>query len=645
MSLCVIIGISQAGFSVQANSGVKTMIKTSVSPEDTARINDLIKKGFQHMKKTSSEKTSSYIDKAEVYIDSAALLCERNKIDFPPLLHLLKAEFYYGRSDFNTSEEEAKICLDKAENSKDYMTQAHAMIFLGKYYHRTGNFSESVDKYENCIKLSKERKLQGIIPACYSGQSQVMKTAGDLKEESKCYELMAEAALAENDYIRAMDAWLSNGSLFLDKMRNFGKADSLLRKCLDMSLIKEDSIFSSFSSAQIGWNYYCEKMLDSSIAYYKKSLRYSLPVKNHAISANSLGNLGTINRDLGNFNNAINYYKQAIEEANIVDNWYNLQWIYMDMSNMYLSLGDTSNAYINYVLYKKFSDEWIKSETARGIIEARIRYEVDTHNKEVALLSLRLKNNRILNIGFAGFFILALAIGFLIFRGSKLKDKQRISEMNHKISELTQVNLRQQMNPHFIFNTLNSIQYFMYQHDKLATNTYLTKFSSLMRKVLDNSNHTSIPLRDELDALTLYLDLECLRFKDKFSYEISVDEEIDPLLFKVPTMLIQPYVENSICHGLMPREEKGVVKIGMKLNKDHIVCTIEDNGIGREAAQERKRMKNTNHNSLGTQIASSRLDLVNSLYGTSLHTIYTDLKNGNGEPEGTRVEIHIPIMT
>ncbi len=216
--------------------------------------------------------------------------------------------------------------------------------------------------------------------------------------------------------------------------------------------------------------------------------------------------------------------------------------------------------------------------------------------------------------------------------------------MNQKMSEITQANLRQQMNPHFIFNTLNSIQYYMYQHDKLATNNYLTKFSSLMRKVLENSQHTSIPIRDELDALTLYLDLECLRFKDKFEYKINIDEEIDPLLFKVPTMLIQPYVENSISHGLTGREKKGYVSIDLKLEGDHIVCSIEDNGIGREAAQERKKMKGTNHNSLGTQIATSRLDLVNALYGTSLKTIYTDLKNQSGEAEGTRVEIHIPII-
>ncbi len=217
--------------------------------------------------------------------------------------------------------------------------------------------------------------------------------------------------------------------------------------------------------------------------------------------------------------------------------------------------------------------------------------------------------------------------------------------MNHKISEITQANLRQQMNPHFIFNTLNSIQYYMYQHDTLATNNYLTKFSSLMRKVLDNSQHTSVPLRDELDALNLYLELECLRFKDKFEFRITVDDEIDPLMYKVPTMLIQPYVENSICHGLIPWKGRALYILTLNLQTEHLVCTIEDNGIGREAASEIKKMRETNHNSLGTRITTSRLELVNALYGTSLNTIYTDLKNEKGEADGTRVEIHIPILT
>jgi LytS/YehU family sensor histidine kinase len=166
-----------------------------------------------------------------------------------------------------------------------------------------------------------------------------------------------------------------------------------------------------------------------------------------------------------------------------------------------------------------------------------------------------------------------------------------------------------------------------------------------MRKVLENSQHTSVPVRDELDALRLYLELETIRFKNKFDYEIVVDEEIDTLLYKIPTMLIQPYVENSICHGLMPGEGKGFLKIDLKLEKEYIACTIVDNGIGREAAMDRKNKSANNHNSLGTQIVSSRLDLVNALYGTSLKTIYTDLKSESGEAEGTRVEIHIPILT
>jgi LytS/YehU family sensor histidine kinase len=185
----------------------------------------------------------------------------------------------------------------------------------------------------------------------------------------------------------------------------------------------------------------------------------------------------------------------------------------------------------------------------------------------------------------------------------------------------------------------------MYQHDKISTNNYLTKFSSLIRKTLENSQHTAIPIKDELDALELYLQLESVRFKERFDYNINIDEDIDTLLYKIPTMLIQPYVENAICHGLMNKEDKGFLKIDLKLLQDSIECTIEDNGIGREAALEIKKQKNGNHNSLGTKITESRLSLVNALYGKNMKIEYTDLKDEKGDPAGTRVVIHIPIMT
>ena len=196
-----------------------------------------------------------------------------------------------------------------------------------------------------------------------------------------------------------------------------------------------------------------------------------------------------------------------------------------------------------------------------------------------------------------------------------------------------------------IFNTLNSIQYYMYQHDKIATNNYLTKFSRLIRKILENSQHTLVPVKDELDVIQLYLELETLRFKEKFTYKIIIDEEIDTLTYKIPTMLIQPYVENAVCHGLINKQNQGLLTISMKLCDRHICCVIEDNGIGREADMEIKKQKDTPHYSLGTKITESRINITNALYGTDLKVIFTDLTDDMNNSCGTHVEIQLPLMT
>lgn len=628
------------GGTLVESAGINGLIKSPGTISDTVKLNSLIRKGMYFLNQPSPD-----LQKTETFIDSAYTFCEKNNIDQPPSLHLLRAEYFLKTGDYSRSEEEAKKSLQKAKDSDADMVLARTMVFLGRYFLRTGFYKESMDYFGNAVTLSEKKELSGIIPKSYLGQAYVFNAINDLNGYRKALEMMIYASLAENDSVSAQDGFLKLGTSLTDMDRDFRKADSLLRRCLEISLIRRDTFFTAYASANIGWNYYTVRMYDSSLFYYKQSLRYSIPGRQYATSANSLGNIGTIYRDLGRYEEALGFYRKSVDQATLANDWYSLSWVYNDMSELFLRNRDTSGAYTSYKLYKQFSDSVIISRNTQGMIDARARYEADNHNKAVEVLSLRLKNQRLLNYGFTALILLTFIIGLLLFRGARLEAERRISEMNRRIAELTQVNLRQQMNPHFIFNTLNSIQYYMYQHDKLATNNYLTKFSSLIRKVLENSHHTSIPLRDELDALKLYLDLECLRFKDKFDYEIKVDEEIDTLLFKVPAMLIQPYVENSICHGLMPKTEKGSVIIEMKMGEDCIKCTIEDNGVGREAAEERKKQNETGYNSLGTQIVSSRLELVNSLYGSNLGIIYTDLKNEKGEPVGTRVELHIPLMT
>jgi tetratricopeptide (TPR) repeat protein len=612
----------------------------SASRGDTAKINSLTREGMKYL---SSK--SAMLDKVKACIDTALYFSEKGDIEIPAPLHLLMANYDLVTGDYLNASGEATLALEKSEESKDYRTQVRTHYFLGSYYARLGIVNESVNNFEQGIDIARNKRIRGMVQRGYMGQANVYNNIDNLKEYEQALKKMIEASEDENDTIMMLQGLYLYGTLKGERSWDYKLSDSLLRRSYELAVLVRDTMTIARSLGNLGFSNYLAANYKQAIELYDKSLEYSKAKNDMVMISNAYGNLGTIYRDMDKLEYSVINYKKGIDYARKVHDWYELYWIYRDMSDMYLKAGDTSNAYKNYVFYKKFSDSTMIRNRNQWLSEANIRYKVDTQQKEVQLLSLRLKNQRTISIAFAFLMPLALAVGLLLWRGTKLKDKRRISEMNRKISEIQQANLRQQMNPHFIFNTLNSIQYYMYQHDKLATNNYLTKFSNLMRKVLENSQHTYIPLSDELNALTLYLELESLRFKDKFDYEIVVDEEIDPLMYKVPTMLIQPYVENSICHGLMPMETRGKVKIEIKLVNSYLSCRIEDNGIGRDAARERKEEREGNHNSLGTRIVSSRLDLVNALYGSCLKTTFTDLKDSDGKPAGTLVEMQIPVMT
>lgn len=310
----------------------------------------------------------------------------------------------------------------------------------------------------------------------------------------------------------------------------------------------------------------------------------------------------------------------------------------------YVKRGDYKKAYEQLLLFKDFAEANLKVEFRNRTENNRLKYEAAEKERQLELLALNLEKNQYIMYGLGAIILLIVLSGSLFLRQLKLKEKQRISDMDKTIAELTQKNLRQQMNPHFIFNTLNSIQYYMYQNDKIATNNYLTKFSSLIRKILENSENMNVPIQAELDAIELYLELESMRFKDKFDYKITVDENLDTLVYQIPTMFIQPFVENAVVHGLFNKEGKGSLDINLQLKDNLLECIIKDNGIGRKAAMEIRKNKNGNHTSLGTKITESRLNIINEFYGKDMKINYTDLEDASGNPCGTQVNIYIPIM-
>ena len=203
--------------------------------------------------------------------------------------------------------------------------------------------------------------------------------------------------------------------------------------------------------------------------------------------------------------------------------------------------------------------------------------------------------------------------------------------------------LRAQMNPHFIFNSLNSIQKYILKNDQFAASQYLTKFSRLIRLILDHSNQNNILLSSELELLKLYVEMESIRFDDKFNYEINTGTEINTDTVEIPSMLIQPYVENAIWHGLLHKEEKGKLTISFLQNGENVIkVIIEDDGIGRDKAAELKSKQVLRKKSYGMQITEDWIAIINRLQDIKATSQVVDMKDNDGNATGTRVILEIP---
>jgi tetratricopeptide (TPR) repeat protein len=613
---------------------------------------------YDELSSTDSDsiKIRCYLDLSRYYMnhqntDSSIFFASKgielsNKIGQLPDISFYRmlVNAYDGKAQYEEAIAQFPLIIKILEKSKDPSDKSRLAANQGWLLFRSGEFTQSIEKFEEAKLLATEMNQQDVLADAYLGLGRVYYNLRDYPVEAINYQRFLDLADVEKDrhlvffvLSRLGDIQRETGD-FDEGIETYYKLVELAEKVGDSSRIAN-------TLNRIAWGYYQQGDLEPSLEVYLKDLDISKQIDNKHLIVNCLGNIANIYRDWNYFEKAIEYYTLSIEESLKIGDVYNLTWLYKDISLMYANMERYELAYENFVLHSAYNDTLMSEDYGRRLVQAQSQYEAEKNASEMELLEMRLQRNNYLMYGLGGLSLLIIVIGFLFLRTSRLRSRQRLEDMNHKVSTLTQKNLRTQMNPHFIFNTLNSIQYYVFQNDKIASNNYMTKFAKLIRKTLENSEHPAIPISEEIDALKLYLELESLRFKQKFDWKIDIDDEIDTYMYKIPTMLIQPFVENAIGHGLMHKTGKGLIHVGMKLDKDVILCSIEDNGVGRKKAMEIKNNKEENHRSLGTSITESRLRLVNSLYGKNMKVNYTDLQDEKGEAVGTRVEISIPIIT
>jgi LytS/YehU family sensor histidine kinase len=241
------------------------------------------------------------------------------------------------------------------------------------------------------------------------------------------------------------------------------------------------------------------------------------------------------------------------------------------------------------------------------------------------------------------FSVIIYAVKFRIKRLKKeLAIKQSTLLLEKELDKSTLLGIKAQMNPHFIFNALNTIQSYIYMNDKRSAGIYISKFSDLTRSILDMSNKEFITLHEEVNALEIYLSLEKMRFEDSFDYSINVSSQLNKESIQIPSMLIQPYVENAIKHGLLHRKNNRILKLFFEKKGNYLEIIVDDNGIGRKQSEEKNKNNQRKHQSFAMEANKKRLDILQQHF-SDINLQFIDKQSPLGEAEGTKVIITLPL--
>lgn len=545
--------------------------------------------------------------------------------------------------------------LQKAIETKNERAEADTYYNIGETFFNDGNFSKSEEyflKSKNIYeKLKDKQNLEKVIRKLAQSQekqNKVKAAANNYEKASSIGYSKSKAVLNSNDASRLSspvadkkaEAIQSNINLSKKdnenvdlansyrqmaevnmEQNNLPKAEENFNKAYKIS--KEEAPKEALAINKKLTDFYVEnKNFDKAIEAKKKVLKEDFVADNSQEKVNQIQELADIYVQKNDKEEAINLFKNAYEIAIQKGHTLEAQKSVKKLDSLYSS---SQNTDASVKLYRDFLGKLPDLVSKdRSLVDQKILEDTEQRisqliqEKELKDELIRKKN--IFNYSLIGALIILSGLIFFIFRTLK-----KVQIKNKKIALQS---LRREMNPHFIFNSLNSVNQFIATNNELEANQYLTKFSKLMRGVMENSTDDFIPFPQELDLLQNYLSLEKTRFADKFDFEIKVDENINQQNLQIPGMLIQPFLENAIWHGLRYRTKKGFLKLNFIKDNQLLKIAIEDNGIGILESKKQKTHHQKNREGRGMKNTLERIRLLNDLYKKDIVCNVKDSENG-----------------
>lgn len=509
-----------------------------------------------------------------------------------------------------------------------------------------GEHDVAIEHYHQALKLSREvGDVKGEVTA--------------LKNIGGSFYMMGEAFDGLRYMSQALDLTRSSGdrmeanlltsmALAYTKMDDHEQADAHARSGLEIAERIGDSKEILYAATVLGDNLMKQDRVDEALPFYERSLALAEALDDKRNMAAGLIGLSKVHVGRGEFSQAITFGERALELDHVIGDRAGIEQAYLQLFEAYKGAGRTAQALEMLERYMELHDEVRSDENKAALLRLKIQSDFDLKEavlraemeKNEAVAAQEIRRQKVVRHSMmAGALLLLAGIGAWF-----LADRRRRQERYQKqAAELQTQILRSQMNPHFIFNALNSINAYVQRDDADGASSYLSKFARVMRGVLENSRHREVTLQDDLETLRGYMELERRRMDNKFDFTIDVDADIDPEQVMVPPLVVQPLVENAIWHGIADKEGRGRITLRIDLQGDQLVWCLEDDGVGRGATKtpqpERTAqgpgMKKT---SLGTAITRSRLELLQQQAGGRAGFRYEDLQ------QGTRVVVDMPLV-
>ena len=546
--------------------------------------------------------------------DQPSKLRSSNKIKVEPLPKLYRAmgEAFGAKGEWLRAVGYFETFAKLMANNKDdqYLT---GLLYLSRAYLETGAIGQAWEHANRASMLAEKLGLQLLQTEArlLKGESKELEEKWD--EALEQYQLALQLAEISNNDEQTQKSEDAVGRV-LKQIDNYQSELSFKKERLQRSTEQNDLNRQNTLNLDIADIYISNEQEEEALPYLENTVEIAEELGNLEQNIKARKSLSDVYADQGDYNSALVNYQKYVA---LVDTLYNIKQKEIELSS-------------------QVQQDVLRKQNTINTLEKDLQLD----NSKILLLQQEgdlqeasLARQRLLIYGLMSIIGIILVSAIVLYRN--VQQKKTANQL------LALKSLRSQMNPHFIFNALNSVNSFISMSDTRKANKYLSDFSKLMRTVMENSQQDFVPLAEEIATLELYLKLEHFRFQDKFDYELDIDPDLPVDEYRIPPMLVQPYIENAIWHGLRYKEEKGMLKVTISRSKNELLLSITDNGIGRKRSLAIKTANQKTQGSTGMKNTANRIQLINDTYKSR---IKIDVKDLNGSDEaGTWVKVHIPL--